>query len=100
MSSKAYRRLVFEDGYDEEDDRARGYRTRVWAEMDDGAQYGLSFFDPVRLSQELQCAQQSGMRYFTEPGLIIVPEVTLANMEAAAKALAEEGFFEKHLTKA
>ena len=100
---RTLRRLHFAGGFDErsaEEANMRGYRSHVWAELDDGSRYQVTYFDMVRLKQELEYECSIGSRYFTEPGLIIVSEVTLANMESAARALAEEGFFERYIARA
>ena len=89
-------RLTFEYGFDARDEfetPLRGYRSHVVAELSDGSRYRLSFFDPVRLKQELDEECRAGRAYFAEPGLIILPEVTREAMEVAAAALCEEGFF-------
>jgi len=103
---RALVRLHFEDCYDDgfgERDAfealSRGYRSHVWAELDDGSRYQLTYYDVTRLAQTLEGEAGAGRPYFAEPGLIIVPEVTLANMEAAARALAAEGFFERYLAR-
>jgi hypothetical protein len=91
-------RLVFEWGFDERDEweaQQRGYRSHVWAELDDASLHALTFYDIARLSQTLDDECASGRMFFTEPGLVIVPEVTRANMESAARALASEGFFSR-----
>jgi hypothetical protein len=90
-------RLVFEDGFSERDQmeaRMRGYRSHVWVELDDGSRHRVTFYDVVRLSQTLEDEISAGRPYFAEPGLIILAEITLGNMEAAARALAEDGFFQ------
>jgi hypothetical protein len=93
---RVFVRLVFEGGWDEreaEEALVRGYRSHMWAELDDGSRHRLTFYDVMRLSQTLEDERRDGRQFFTEPGLVIVPEVTLANMEAAARTLAVEGFF-------
>lgn len=98
MKSRELVRLVFEGGWDERDELEtpmRGYRSHVWAELADGSRHRMTFFDMTRLSQELEEDCQAGKPFFAEPGLVILKEVTLPNMEAAARALAAEGFFEK-----
>jgi hypothetical protein len=89
-------KLVFEGGFDQQDEddvRDRGYRSHVWAELSDGSRHPLTFYDVTRLSQTLNDDCASGRRFFAEPGLVVVPEVTRANMETAAATLAAEGFF-------
>lgn len=90
-------RLEFEGSYDERsqiEDRDRGYRSHVWAILQSGARHRITFYDVTRLSQTLDEDCASGRRFFTEPNLVIVPEVTLEVMEAAARTLASEGFFD------
>jgi hypothetical protein len=50
------------------------------------ARYRINFYDPARLSQEIQDELASG-RIFFEPNVIIVRAVTRANMERAAEEL-------------
>jgi hypothetical protein len=88
---------VFEPGWDDRDDLeapARGYRSHAWVELDDGQRYPLTFYDVTRLSQTLDDDCAAGRRFFAEPGLIVLPEVTLANIEAAVRTLVAEGFFD------
>jgi hypothetical protein len=49
--------------------------------------YRLTFYDPVRLSQEIDNQLQSEVA-FSELNLVIVRSVTRANMEAAVSMLA------------
>ncbi|TKD02247.1 hypothetical protein [Polyangium fumosum] len=98
MGHRVLSRLVFEGGFDARDAHEsllRGYRSHVWAELQDGSRHRLTFYDLTRLTQSLEDECSAGRRFFTEPGLVIVPEVTLANMEAAARELAREGFFDE-----
>jgi hypothetical protein len=53
-----------------------------------GKQYHLTFYDPVRLGQEIESEFERG-RVFFEPNLVIVQSVTRANMERAAALLVE-----------
>lgn len=90
-------RLEFEGGFDEREQceaRDRGYRSHVWAILGNGTRHRVTFYDVTRLSQTLDDECAAGRRFFTEPGLIVVPEVTAENMEAAARTLATEGFFD------
>jgi len=83
--------LIFDGGFDDFaawEAETRCYRTFVWAKFDDGSWHQLSFFELIRLTQELDLSRET---FFMETGLIIVPEVTLANMEHATRALAAEG---------
>jgi hypothetical protein len=100
MKSRELVRLVFEGGWDERDEvetPMRGYRSHVWAELADGSRHRMTFFCMTRLSQEFDANCQAGQPFFAEPGLVILEEVTLPNMEATARTLAAEGFFEERL---
>jgi hypothetical protein len=100
MKRATFVKLVFEHGFDERDEyeaENRGYRSHVWVELDDGSHHLLTFYDVTRLSQTLEDECSSGRMFFAEPGLVVVPAVTRANMEAAAKTLASEGFFSKRM---
>lgn len=93
-------RLIFEYGLSEQEvfeAKARGYCSHVWVELRDGSKYPVTFFDLVRLSQELDAEEQQGRPFVAEPGLIVVREITRENMEVAAKKLADEGFFKTTL---
>jgi hypothetical protein len=97
MTSRRLARLVFDGGFDERAEfeaQSRGYRSHVWAELMDGSRYLLTFYEPTRLTQTLEDECRAGRPFFTEPRLVVVPEVTLSNMEAAARFLADEGFFD------
>jgi hypothetical protein len=53
-----------------------------------GKQYHLTFYNPVRLGQEIESELERGGVFF-EPNLVIVRSVTRTNMERAAALLAE-----------
>jgi len=55
-----------------------------------GKQYRLTFYDPVRLGQEIESELGRDGAFF-EPNLVIVQSVTRANMERAAALLARSG---------
>ena len=92
-----FRRLIFEEGFEERDEYEtplKGWRGDVLVELSDGTRYRLSFFDPVRLAQELDAEVESGNPFLAEPGLIVLQRVTRENMERAALELCKRGFFE------
>ena len=96
-AKRRLRRLVFEGGSDERDEHEtplRGYRSHVVAQLEDGSQYRLTFYDPVRLKQVLDDEVAAGRPFFAEPGLNILPEVTRTAMELAAAGLCASGFFD------
>jgi hypothetical protein len=55
-----------------------------------GKHYRLTFYDPVRLAQEIQGDLQEGNVFF-EANLVVVPAVTKSNMERAAALLVQSG---------
>jgi hypothetical protein len=52
------------------------------------------FYSPERLAQDLEMDTKAGHPYIAEPGLIVIPEVTLAYMQVAVEQLYEQGYFE------
>ena len=62
-------------------------------ELDDGCRYAVYFSDPTRLQQDLDEAVQHGKPCFAEPGLIIVPEVTVQAIQDTVQFLWKQGFF-------
>jgi hypothetical protein len=52
------------------------------------------FYDTVRLSQDLEEETKSGRPFIAEKGMIVVNDVTLANMMGAIRWLAKHGFFD------
>lgn len=53
-----------------------------------GKRYRLNFYDPTRLSQEIESELARGVA-FAEPNLVIVRAVTRSDMEQAAEMLAQ-----------
>ena len=89
--------LIFEGNFDDREAmecRDRGYRSHVWVKLANGECYPVVFYDALRLQQDLDDEVKTGNPFVAEPGLIVVPEVTLDYMEKAACRLAEEGFFD------
>ena len=89
-------RLVFLHAFDERaamEARDRGYLSYVAAELENGSQHALVFYDPVRLNQDLE--EESKLRHpcVANPGMVVIPEVTIEYMNKAVAILAEEGFF-------
>jgi hypothetical protein len=54
----------------------------------------LSFYDPVRLAQEIDDELAEGNSGFIERGLIVVPEVTKENIEKVISQAENEGYFQ------
>lgn len=97
MSSQtASAKLVFLNSFDDlaaREARDRGYLSHVYVEAEDGSRYPVFFYDPVRLKQDLEEMTRHGRPCIGDPGMIIVPEVTLECMNKAITILAQEGFF-------
>jgi hypothetical protein len=62
-----------------------------------GLQVPVSFWDPVRLKQDLENALKGGNVCLAEPALIIVPSVTREYMERAVGELFRNGYFDRLL---
>ena len=95
--SREFRRLIVTDGFgqrDEHETPLRGYRADVIAQLEDDTEYPMSFYDPTRLKQVLEDEVASGSPYFTEVGLVILPEITRENMEKAAAEVCRQEFFD------
>lgn len=91
--------IVFPDGYDarrEFETQSRGYLGGVVVQLADGSRYEIFFSDLVRLEQNLMDDVRSGRAYYTEPGLVILPEITTEAIKTAVAGLMRDGFF-KHL---
>jgi hypothetical protein len=68
---------------------ARGYLDIVVVLR--GERHPLSFFDPVRLRQEVEDDIKRGKASFA--GLVVVQQVTTENVRRAVDELVREGFF-------
>jgi len=69
-------------------EQSRGYRSHVYLKKDSMQNWPLYFYDPVRLSQDLE-----GCSYITEHGLIIVNDVTIDRIVSTVKSLIEDDYF-------
>ncbi|MFZ4660245.1 MAG: hypothetical protein ACOYNY_24760 [Caldilineaceae bacterium] len=93
MSSSLH--LILPPGFDEQalfELPFKGWLS-AYVESEEGCRYPVHFSDPVRLQQDLAEEVQLGKPHFAMPGLIILPEVTMAAIEEAVQALWEQGFF-------
>jgi hypothetical protein len=97
MAAVRFPRLVFKYPFDEataRDAEARGYLAYAAVELNNGKRYPVVFYDPVRLQQDLEVEASEGRAFIAEPGMIVVPEVTLARMQDAIERLFQNGFFD------
>ncbi len=98
MTEVNHPRLSFPFGFDERDaieSEERGYFGRAVVELPGGARVNVCFYDPVRLSQELETMQESGEVCLAEAGLIVLPSVTREYMEKAIQQLYARKYFER-----
>lgn len=84
-------RLEFPDEFTEcaWEVEAKGWLPGVVAVIG-GWRYPLTFYDPVRLSQDIEAEIANGRPFF-EPNLIVVPTVTRACIESAVGGLVAAG---------
>jgi hypothetical protein len=89
-----YPRLVFAHDVDERDLAPHGYRGDVRVEFGDGQSYPVYFYEPDAIREELDARRRSGFGQFVaEPGLVVIPEITLAAMRYSVAELIEVGYF-------
>ena len=97
MVAVHFPRLVFRYPFDEAaayEAEARGYLAYAVVELSNGTRYPVVFYDPVRLQQDLEVEVGEGRAFIAEPGMIVVPEVTIARMQDAIERLSQNGFFD------
>jgi hypothetical protein len=95
MKTQSAPRILFPAGFDERaavETPLKGWLS-AQVELDDGCRYTVYFSDPIRLQQDVDDAVQHGRPCFAEPGLIIVPEVTVQAIQDAVQFLWKQGFF-------
>jgi hypothetical protein len=98
MSQEVYPKLNLPDWFDdlcEEEAPVRGFLEGADVEMEDGTRYQVYFITPTRLRMELDQLSRVGEPYYAEPGLIVIPEVTLEKVKQTLRALADKRFFQK-----
>jgi len=72
----------------------RGYLSHVCVDVE-GQLYPVFFYDPIRLSQDLQTNDENGRPFLADAGMIVVSEITLETMQNAIQHLYVEGFFNR-----
>ncbi len=94
-----YPRLVFAHDVDDRDLAPHGYRGDVVVELADNEAFPVYFYDPDAIREELDGRIRSGFgRFVAEPGLVVIPEITLAEMKSSVLELIEVGYFD-HLRR-
>ncbi|MGH9840255.1 MAG: hypothetical protein ACREEM_15845 [Blastocatellia bacterium] len=98
MKTYDYPRILLPESFDERS--AFEISMKGWlsaqVESEGGERYPVYFSDPVRLQQDLDDEMRRGGCCFAEPGLIVLPEVTVEAAQNAVRFLWREGFF-KHI---
>jgi len=97
MSRPAGPELVFNFELDERaawEIEQKGWLEAVKVRLPDGSQIPICFYDPVRLSQELDGEVSEGRSCFAEPGLIVLPKITQELMNRAVRELHSRGYFD------
>src|SRR5438093_3226843 len=90
--------IHFPHWYDElaqEEFAARGYLPETVVELSNGLRYELYFYDPVRLGQDLAADVRHGTPCIAEINLVVVPEITPANIRTAVEYLLTTDYFQK-----
>jgi hypothetical protein len=84
-------RLEFPEGFE---DYAWEVEAKGWLHgavaIIDGRRYLLTFYDPIRLSQDIEDELSRGAAFF-EPNLIVVRSVTRAELESSVAAIVATG---------
>lgn len=87
----------FPHDFDERAESEMEARGHLWGgevELADGRRYPVTFFDPVRLTQDLESMTANGEPAFIEPGLIVVMEVTREAIARTLPELVRQRFFD------
>jgi hypothetical protein len=90
--------IEFPEGYFgqlEEDTPARGWLEVTVRATDGKTRYRLAFYDAVRLKQTLDDYAEQGKVHYAEPNLVLLTEVSTANVQKAVAELAREGYFDQ-----
>lgn len=72
----------------------QGKLTGVAVQLADGRRYPVAFMDAVCVKDEAHECFERGQACLTEPGLVIVPEVTREAMIRAVADLLDIGYFD------
>ena len=94
-------RLVFAQGFSEQtilEAQNRGYLSHAMVELDGNRFFAVFFYDPIRLQQDLQESAKHDRPFVADPGMIVLPELTLDAMQSAVQRLGQEGYFD-HLVE-
>lgn len=90
-------RVLFPDWYDDRAEweaEAKGWLPGVVIEFACGDRYPITFYDPVRLSQDLDVVGAEGEGVIAEVGMAVIPTVTTDAIARAVQRLVRERFFD------
>jgi hypothetical protein len=73
----------------------KGWFEHALVHLPDGSSVQVQFWDPVRLAQDLETDSKSGKTCIAEPGMIVIPKVTVAKMRAAVEELYHNRYFDR-----
>ncbi|MGL6095067.1 MAG: hypothetical protein ACRC7O_04605 [Fimbriiglobus sp.] len=89
--------IVFPEWYDDRAEweaESKGWLPGVEVEFLSGARYPITFYDPVRLSQDLEHTSEEGGSVIAETGMAVIPAVTRVGIVKAVETLVAQGFFD------
>ncbi len=72
----------------------KGYLCGGEVELTDGRRFPVTFFDPIRLGQDLEEMARRGEPAFIEPALVVIPEVTRDGIMRTLPELVRQQFFD------
>ena len=93
--------LIFACDFDAQtafDIEQKGWFEQTVIRLPNGIEVPVSFWDPARLSQDLETDVRNGRFCLAEPGLIVVPKVNRAYMVEAVKQLFRDKYFDRLLS--
>ena len=99
MNQETGPQLVFESEFDDRtafEAEMKGWFSAAAVRLPGGRVVPVCFFDPIRLSQDVTFAFERGQSCFTEPGLIVVPKITVECMVKAVLQCFAEGYFDQY----
>ncbi len=71
-----------------------GYRSDVTFELCKGVGFPVAFYEATAICEELQAREKHGLGAFVaEPGLLVVPTISIESMKIVVKELVEIGYF-------
>jgi hypothetical protein len=92
-----YPRLIFSQElteYNKFEAKSRGYLNFARVQISESHTYEIEFYDLVRFQQDVESDFISGEVCVANQKIVILPEVTLENMERAIRKLSAERYFD------